>query len=127
MTQKIIFSLLAMFLAAGCQSAPVSVKHNPNPAPGEPSLHVTVDPQQYARGCSSVTITTAGDVEILMQQDGTSDWLGLRILPAIGAEAAGAVMAVVGAPFELIAQAFDLVPEVPAPSAIHGCDGMFAE
>lgn len=94
---------------------------------GALELEVKVDPQQYARGCVAFTVSEAGAVDVLTQQDGTSDWIGIRVLPEIAQQVVLAALSFVNAPFEIIAAALDQEKTTPPPSPIHGCGGIFEE
>lgn len=121
-----IASMLCVCVAlTGCMSSPTLIQIND--AEGGLIRQIKLTPDLYGRGCLAFTVSPDGEVEMLAQQDGTTDWIGIRILPAIGAEAVTAALAIVSAPFELIQMALGSVPEVPDPSAIHGCDGIFEE
>lgn len=122
--------VLGLLLLVGCAGAGAPIRYTH----GETT--VQIDPAFAGRGCLDLIIEPNGQTWITVQQDGSSDWGGFRALVAIVPETVQvvvvSVMAGVGAPFELIAQAFGgtLKAERPAmspPSPIHGCEYVLEE
>jgi len=112
--------LAALVLASfGCATTPVSIHH---PTMGL----ITVEPEGYGRTCIDLRITPRGEVAITVAQDGTSDWIGVRILPTLVSESVGMVMAVLGAPLEALLQALG-AKRTPArpPSPLSACSAIF--
>lgn len=126
-------ALLALlgWLAAGCASAPITVTYSPGqPGPlggANPQLaSVTVVPTAYGRQCFSLDVSRDGTVAVVFGVDGTSDWAGIRAIPLILPEIVSAVMAVVGAPVEMIGELLGVPREAaPPPSALSACSAIF--
>lgn len=90
---------------------------------------VVVDPSFYSRGCLAVDIQGGGEnVSITIQQDGTSDWIVGRAAPGIARDAVVAALAFLNAPFDIVKGLLEIPPtQLPEPSEIHGCGGLFEE
>lgn len=87
---------------------------------------ITVEPGFYGRGCVDVLVERDGDVQITLQQDGTSDWIVGRAAPGALREVAIALMGFATKPFEIIGSLLGLSPAAPpGPSETHGCGGLF--
>jgi hypothetical protein len=123
----------------GCASAPVKITYSPGVA-GEAGVigggeaaraqlsTVEVDPSAYGRQCFDLAIDPDGTVGVTYAVDASSDYAGVRVLPSILPEIVGAVMAAVGAPFDLIGSLLGVPrPELPAPSAISACSAIFED
>ena len=105
--------LMALFftlawLTEGCASSQITFidKH------GKP---VTVTQELKGRGCISVIVHEDGTLEFVLQQDGSSDWSGLRTIPAM---AELGITAIVG-------NRSDGGPSFMGPSEYRGCAGLF--
>ena len=128
---------LVALLAIGCASSTVVITYTPG-IPGEGGLvtggeaaraqlsTVTIEPRAYGRQCFDATIKPNGDVDVTYAVDASSDYAGVRMLPSIIPEVVSAVLAVVGAPIDLIGQLLGVErPEMPAPSALSACSALF--
>jgi hypothetical protein len=116
-------------LLSGCASAPISLTYTPGGPGVDPELSsVEIRPEAYGRVCYAVTVAPDGTLEIVVAQDGTSDWVGLRILPSILPQIVGALLAVVEAPLEILQAAFGGPGEPPLPpSQGSACSAIFEE
>lgn len=120
---KQIIGISMALLLSGCATQPLVIEHYKD---GQLLRKVELDPHFYSRGCASYKVTPAGTVELVVQQDGTSDWIGVRVLPSIAADVVTAALAAVNAPFDIIKALVGVPrPALPEPSAIHGCEGLF--
>ena len=103
---KLTLVILMAVLTVGCAGSkikmidssgnPVSIKHNLG-----------------GRGCIAIN-TEDGEIGVVLQQDGSSDWSGIRVIPSL-ARAALAVF------FGRIGEA----DPNTGPSDIQGCAGLF--
>lgn len=131
--------LALLFFFVGCASSPVTITYTPGVA-GEGGLitageaahsqlaSVEVQPSAYGRQCFDLTIEPHGTVNVTYAVDASSDWAGIRALPLVVPEIVGAVMAAVGAPFELIGSLFGIERAKPQPpSALSACSALFEE
>ena len=77
MITAILSMLLLMWVIfTGCANSSITV-----PVPdGEP---IVIEQKMGGRGCIAVSTTDEGGVDIIVQQDGSSDWAGIRVLPTI--------------------------------------------
>ena len=101
--------LLALLVAlAGCANSTVEYI-DPN---GEP---IKLTQRFGGRGCIAATTHTDGTVDVIVQQDGSSDWAGVRAIPA----------ALQIALATLFGTRTEDPAEFPGPSDIQGCAGLF--
>lgn len=110
---------LIAVLVVGCATSPITI-HHPKMGP------ITIEPSGWGRVCYDIQISPKGKVAVTVAQDGTSDWIGVRILPSILSESIAAVMAVVGAPMEILLAVLG-VPKtpLPEPSPLSACSAIF--
>ncbi len=80
----ILAAYLVVLLITGCASAPI--RYQPDPA--QPPV-LEIDPGVTGRGCLYARYSE-GELEVIVAQDGTSDWSISRLFAWIG-EVAGAV------------------------------------
>jgi hypothetical protein len=104
---KLTLVCLIGLLTLGCAGS--SIKF-PN-AQGE---MVSIKHDLGGRGCIAVT-TENGEVAAVVQQDGSSDWSGVRVIPSL-AQIAGAIFGGAREP-----------QPYPSPSDIQGCAGIFVD
>ena len=104
-------TIMAIILVAalGCASSTITI-------PLKNGAVVKLDQDLGGRGCIAITTNGAGGVDAIVQQDGSSDWGGLRALPAI---ARTVITAVFGSRDPQGGEGFS------APSPIAGCQGLF--
>jgi hypothetical protein len=75
--KKLAAVSLVVLLSLGCNSLSVTTQ-----LPDKPP--VTIKAQTTGRGCIAAEVNpTTGKIEIVTQQDGTSDWITGRIIPSI--------------------------------------------
>lgn len=119
--------VLLLACAVSCATSPVAVTYTATRPGGVPKLSsVTISPKAYGRVCYDMQVKTDGTVAVTVAQDGTSDWIGVRVLPSILPEVVGAVMAVIGAPIQMILAALGVDPRpLPGPSSISACSALF--
>jgi hypothetical protein len=79
-----LFAILTACLALGCAQVPITYQ----PDPDHPAV-VSFDPSIVGRGCIYLSVED-GDLEIIVAQDGTSDWSVARLVAWIG-DVAGSV------------------------------------
>ena len=102
--------IACLLLPLGCNTLTVITQ-----LPDKPP--VTVEVKMAGRSCIAAEVDpSTGKVNIITQQDGTSDWIVGRILPALGSMA---LMAYSSIP--LIGDAI----EMPGPDDVAGCQGFF--
>lgn len=121
---------VCLALSLGCASGQIVFEFEPvqgNILTGDKVrlTKMTVDPRFYSRGC--VALEVEGDeVRFAIQQDGTSDWVIGRAIPAMGREVALGLTAFAKAPIDLIQGLLGQTPSKPEPpSDVHGCGGLF--
>lgn len=124
---------VALLWLTGCASAKVKITY----AEGKGAFggaapvvqSVTVEPHDlYGRSCFTVNVDTDGSVGVTVAMDGTSDWAGVRALPLIVPQIVSAVMAVVGAPLDLIGELLGVEREAPpAPSPLSACSAILEQ
>ncbi len=114
-------TLCLLLLATGCMTVETA-RLNDQGVPVETS-RTTI----YGRGCVAVTISADGAVDMVSQQDGTTDWIGVRILSAIADEAVSAALGFLEVPFDILAKLVGIERKLDPPSPIHGCGGVFEE
>lgn len=134
---RAVFPLLLLVLTLGCAGTPVTLHFSTAAGRevggyvGRPTnllTSVEVDPGFYGRGCVSVDVKQNGDVSVLIQQDGTTDWIIGRAAPGALREVAIALMGFVTKPVEILGELVGIEPTKPdAPSDIHGCGGMLED
>lgn len=119
----------AALLALGCATAPITVTYWPGGPGVDPELaSVEIRPEAYGRVCYDVRLEPDGTVAVTVAQDGSSDWVGVRMLPSILPQVVSAVMAVAGAPMNALLAALGVEPEpLQAPSPLSACAAIFEE
>jgi hypothetical protein len=131
-----VYGLLAAFLLAGCGHTTVRLDFGLESSSGTfggtssgYTLNaVTIEPGFYGRGCFDMEVERDGDVRITLQQDGTSDWIIGRAIPAMGREITVAALSFASAPWDLLRTALGLpTPRPEPPSEIHGCQGVLED
>jgi hypothetical protein len=75
---RVLIALPLIALLVGCASAPISYR----PDPEKPPV-LALDPNLKGRGCISV-VATPDRLEVILAQDGTSDWSLSRMFAWIG-------------------------------------------
>lgn len=131
----LIFVMTMALLMQGCAgSGPVRINFVPVDGGliGGDSVRVSsieVDPQVYGRGCVALEVDkNGGRLRLAVQQDGTSDWAGVRAAYATAPEIVGAVMQVLSGPFDIIKGVLGFPQkDLPEPSKAKGCAGLFIE
>ncbi len=97
-------------LVFGCANSSV----NFTAADGSP---VSVEQRFGGRGCIAVSRPVDGSVDIIIQQDGSSDWSGVRAIPALVQIALATLFGNRGSEDAGFA----------GPSDIQGCAGLFVD
>jgi hypothetical protein len=123
--------VLAALLAAGCASSKVVIDLEETPGVfGSKAMtigSVTVEPAFYGRGCLDIMVED-DRVTVALQQDGTSDWAGVRIAPLIARDVVAAALGFASAPWEIVQGLLGLRQEAPNdPSGVHGCEGLLED
>lgn len=108
--RRLCIGLLALVLALGCGTFAITVKDSR----GKP---VTIEGRIGGRGCLAAEIGKDGSINIVIQQDASSDWAGIRAIPTL-AEVAIAAM---------VPGASPKGAEFTGPSDIGGCQGIFVD
>jgi hypothetical protein len=104
---KLTLVILMATLAFGCAGSTIKMTDsNGNP--------VSIKHRLGGRGCIAIT-TESGEVGAVLQQDGSSDWSGIRVIPSL-ARAALAVF---------FGSSGDDNNSYAGPSDIQGCAGLF--
>ena len=123
-------------LVAGCASSRLTLGFGleaSNGAFGRTSSGYTLnsvilEPGFYGRGCFDVLVERDGDVRVTLQQDGTTDWIVGRAIPAMGREITVAALGFASAPWEVVQALLGRPPQPPAPpSDVHGCEGVLED
>lgn len=108
--KRAILASLAALLGMGCAQSTVTMLDSS----GDP---ITFKQGIGGRGCIAVSADLKGGVDVIIQQDGSSDWGGVRAIPVL---VRAAITAVFG----------NRDPEannVEGPSDLQGCAGLFVE
>lgn len=102
------FVTLAVLLSFGCASSTVTfMDENDRP--------VTLEQEFRGRGCIAISRPKDGSVDIIVQQDGSSDWAGVRALPVL----AQVALATLFGNRDTESEGFT------GPSDVQGCAGLF--
>lgn len=90
---------------------------------------VTATREAYGRDCFDLFVNPdTGEVRVIHAVDATSDWAGIRVVPAIIPEIVSAVMAAVGAPFEVIGSLLGVERQPMAtPSPLSACTPLYED
>lgn len=123
-----------MVLLVGCASSPVKITYTPAVegkllGSGAPQIAtVEIEPSAYGRQCFDTQVGADGTVNVTFAVDATSDWAGIRVLPLVIPQTVAAVMAVAGAPFDIIKGLLGVPqPEMAPPSNLSACDAIYEE
>ncbi len=100
--------LVAALLSFGCAGSTVTFTDSRGNL-------VTLEQSIGGRGCMAATWTPEGDFDFVIQQDGSSDWGGIRAIPTLAQVAITAVLGDRRAESE----------GMDGPSDIQGCAGLF--
>lgn len=128
-------------LAVGCGTAsPIRVEYEPGEAGPLGGAHpklvaVQLEPRSYGRSCYTLDVEPDGTVAIVIAVDATTDWIGVRALPAIVPSIVEAALTtaltVVGAPFELLMKVIGAPtsepPKLEAPSPLSACSALLED
>jgi hypothetical protein len=104
--KKLTLVFLTILLTLGCAQSSIEF---PN-ANGE---MVNIKHNLGGRGCIAIT-TEKGEVSAVVQQDGSSDWSGIRVIPSLARAAVAVFTGRVGED-----------DPYTGPSDIQGCAGLF--
>lgn len=103
---RLMIVCLVGLLGMGCALSGIEmIDGNGNP--------ITIKHKIGGRGCIAVT-TMAGEVDAIVQQDGSSDWSGIRVIPTLARTAMAVFFGRVGEK-----------DPYTGPSDIQGCAGLF--
>ena len=100
-----------LLLALGCAGNTITVYDQDGKATAE------FEQRFGGRGCIAATADGSGAVDVIVQQDGSTDWAGIRALPSLAQLALSAVFGSRGGD----PVGFD------GPSGIAGCAGLFVD
>lgn len=104
-----VVAAMALFFVMGCGGSTITVMDK-NQQP------VTIEHKIGGRGCIAVDVGSDGSVSAVLQQDASSDWAGIRVLPTI---VKTALTVLFGSRDGSDDTGFS------GPSDISGCDGIF--
>lgn len=102
-------SVAALMLTLGCASYSIEFIDKK----GDP---VVVESSLGGRGCLALTFDENGEVDLITQQDASSDWAGVRVIPTL---AKVAITALFGD------RSSGEGADFTGPSGIAGCKGLF--
>ena len=105
-----IYFLGTALLALSCATSSITFLD----AEGDP---ITLEQQLGGRGCIAVNTDKSGGIDVIMQQDASSDWAGVRVIPTL---AQAVITAFFGSRDPDGA-------DYSGPSSIQGCAGLFSE
>lgn len=90
---------------------------------------IEMDPELYGRGCIAMEVSDdGGTVKLAIQQDGTSDWAGIRAVYGMAPEIVEAAVQVVSGPMDIFKGVLGLEQrDMQEPSPQRGCAGLFVQ